>query len=313
LIGFASSLLFLIGPLFYFYFRELMGLPVIYKGNSSFHFIPFVLLIIYRLPFFLKSSGSKLYILDNDNFYASEHKIIILIQAVHVIIYLLIIKKSVLKFSGSLNTNTPEIEKLNLRWIKKCMRILSFIFYFLIIFYLLNFFELDKRHIHSTVIPLVISFTVLYLGFTGLKLPIIFPLQQGITKGKRYEKSNLSEDKADQYLRKLLSLMEEDKLYLQSDLTLQKLAGNMSVLPNHLSQVINDKMNQNFFDFINSYRVKTAQKLISDPGNEHLTMAAIGYESGFNSKSSFNSAFKKHTGLTPSEYKAETQKRKLQP
>jgi len=103
--------------------------------------------------------------------------------------------------------------------------------------------------------------------------------------------------------------MTEEKPYFEGDLTLQKLADRLSISPHHLSQIINDKIGQNFFDFINSYRIEEAKKLLLDPRGELLTILAISEETGFNSKSSFNNAFKKYTGQTPSQFKQEMLKK----
>jgi AraC-like DNA-binding protein len=77
----------------------------------------------------------------------------------------------------------------------------------------------------------------------------------------------------------------------------------MNVSTHHLSQIINERLNKNFFEFINHFRVKEAKRLLKDPGSQHLTLAAIGFEAGFNSVSSFNSIFKKATSFTPSQYR----------
>jgi AraC-like DNA-binding protein len=97
--------------------------------------------------------------------------------------------------------------------------------------------------------------------------------------------------------------MESSKPYVNPTLTLPALSKQMNVSPNHLSQVINEKMGRNFFEFINYYRVEEAKALLKSPGKQHLTLAAIGFESGFNSVSSFNSIFKKVTSRTPSQYR----------
>jgi len=80
-------------------------------------------------------------------------------------------------------------------------------------------------------------------------------------------------------------------------------AEKVSIPPYHLSQVINTCFNQNFFDFINSYRIKDSRRLLSEQDPDKKTIIEILYETGFNSKSVFNTAFKKHTGMTPSQFR----------
>ena len=97
--------------------------------------------------------------------------------------------------------------------------------------------------------------------------------------------------------------MEEDKLFTDSDLNLQLLAQKLAISPYYLSQIINVKLHKNFFDFINRYRIDEAKKILSQPKNDHYTILSIAYEVGFNNKTSFNAAFKKHTSRTPSQFR----------
>jgi AraC-like DNA-binding protein len=85
-------------------------------------------------------------------------------------------------------------------------------------------------------------------------------------------------------------------------LKLPELAKNVSISTNHLSQLLNQELGQNFFDFINWYRVQEAQRRLADSQCKHLTLLAIAYETGFSNKTSFNRVFKKHTGMTPSQF-----------
>jgi AraC-like DNA-binding protein len=102
---------------------------------------------------------------------------------------------------------------------------------------------------------------------------------------------------------KLIYLFNTEHMYLEPELTIRKLARKIGTNEKYLSNVINKVHNQNFSVFINNYRIENAKKLLLDSNYENLTLEAIGSLSGFNSKSSFNSVFKKTTGLTPTEYK----------
>ena len=96
--------------------------------------------------------------------------------------------------------------------------------------------------------------------------------------------------------------MEVEKPFLKNKITLQEIASALDIPNHHLSQVLNDKIKQNFFDFINGYRIEALKEKLKDPKSKHLTILGIANECGFNSKASFNRIFKKNTGLTPSEY-----------
>ena len=81
------------------------------------------------------------------------------------------------------------------------------------------------------------------------------------------------------------------------------LAGKISISPRYLSDLINRSFNQNFFDFINTYRIEEAKKMLTHDTGGRRTVLEVLYDSGFNSKSAFNNAFKKYTGITPTEYR----------
>jgi AraC-like DNA-binding protein len=97
--------------------------------------------------------------------------------------------------------------------------------------------------------------------------------------------------------------MEARRPWLEPDLTLDQLAAQLKLRPKLLSQAINEGLGQNFFEFINTYRIEEAKRLLTDPADKRITVLEVLYQVGFNSKSSFNTVFKKQTGLTPSEFK----------
>jgi YesN/AraC family two-component response regulator len=97
--------------------------------------------------------------------------------------------------------------------------------------------------------------------------------------------------------------MEGEKLYHEAELTLQQLANRLQ-LPTYLvSQAINDGLKKNFYELINGYRVEEAKQLLLSPKNQNFTILSIGFEAGFNSKTTFNTVFKKFTGMTPTEFR----------
>jgi ligand-binding sensor domain-containing protein/AraC-like DNA-binding protein len=120
---------------------------------------------------------------------------------------------------------------------------------------------------------------------------------------KKYKDSYLDKEKAQEYIKKLTSLLEVEKIHKEENLSLQRLAQNMGIPPHLLSQIINEYLDMNFWDLINSYRIKEAQVLLLDSDNNNLSILDIAYEVGFNSGSAFNRAFKKFTKVTPSQYK----------
>jgi len=104
-------------------------------------------------------------------------------------------------------------------------------------------------------------------------------------------------------LKTIVDLMEKETLFKNKDLNLSKLAERASIPTAFISQILHTQLKTNFYDFINMYRVNHAKTIILSPKNAYFKIEAIGRESGFKSKSSFFRAFKKFTGMTPSEFR----------
>ena len=96
--------------------------------------------------------------------------------------------------------------------------------------------------------------------------------------------------------------MEKEQPYLDPKLSLRTLADELGVPPNELSQLLNEGFRQNFAEFTNTYRLATFREKVADPRQQHLTLLAMAYDSGFNSKTVFNTFFKKKMGMTPRAY-----------
>lgn len=129
------------------------------------------------------------------------------------------------------------------------------------------------------------------------------PLNQQADAQKAEKPKLLTEQELSRFKEQLIVLMDQQKPYLDSELNLIKLAELMNLSTHQLSFLINTGMGSNFFNFINSYRVNKAKELLVCPEHAHLNMLVIGFQSGFNSKTSFNTTFKKFTGLTPTDYR----------
>jgi AraC-like DNA-binding protein len=113
----------------------------------------------------------------------------------------------------------------------------------------------------------------------------------------------LKNNKSDEQLKKIIEFITENETYLDPSLTIQKLADQLHMPAKELSVLINHHLNKHFFDFINEFRIKKAMQILKDPLLKELTILEILYDVGFNSKSPFNTAFKKHTNMTPTQYR----------
>ncbi len=139
--------------------------------------------------------------------------------------------------------------------------------------------------------------------FKSLKQPELILGETLTTEKLKYENSTLTSAESEQILKQLLEYMDAQKPYLHPSVSIDEIARAIHIPSRHLSQTINEKLNQHFFDFINRYRIEEAKRLISDSNGNSKTLLEILYEIGFNSKSAFNNAFKKHADMTPREFK----------
>jgi len=119
----------------------------------------------------------------------------------------------------------------------------------------------------------------------------------------RYAKSALTPERASAVASRFVALMESDQLYLDGSLKLPDVARRLGVTVHTLSQVVNQELGRSFLDVVNAYRIEEAKRLLADPEHDHLTVLAIGFDAGFNNKTSFNNAFKRALGVPPSTYR----------
>jgi AraC-like DNA-binding protein len=122
---------------------------------------------------------------------------------------------------------------------------------------------------------------------------------------EKYQKSGLKEDQATQYLQRLVQYMNNSEIWKDNELSISKLSQYTEIPKHYITQVLNEKLNKNFYTFVNEYRVEYAKKLIKSPEYKAWSFVAIAFECGFNSKTAFNNFFKKYTGMTPSEFRKE--------
>jgi ligand-binding sensor domain-containing protein/AraC-like DNA-binding protein len=128
-------------------------------------------------------------------------------------------------------------------------------------------------------------------------------------KRRKYKSSNLNSHFARECEKKLKNLMEVEKAYMNPDISLRSLAEQLSIKPHILSQVMNERMNRNFYDFVNHYRIEEAKKILGNPDRSDLKVELLAVEVGFNTKAAFYNAFRKYAHKTPFQYKKEALKK----
>jgi AraC-like DNA-binding protein len=308
-----TSLPVLVGPIALLYVLAYTRKDQKIHPLFSLHSIPYlVFTAIVCIKMFVNSEGT---VRENINYIedvkAPEFFLLeqarIFLGPVYLIFSLFILRKHGERISHYFSFT----EDIDLKWIRNVILMLVLVWITVIIVNIIsNWNEFIPWRLGDNIIYLMVTFTVFANGYYGIKQQIIFsPASVSDSqnnhqpqKKSQYLKSGLSNKESKKQLAALLKYMEEEKPYLDGKLSLAQVAEDLNISTNHLSQVINSELNKNFFDFINGYRVNLVKQKMSDESNKHLTLLGMAFESGFNSKSSFNSIFKKYTGSTPSEF-----------
>lgn len=235
--------------------------------------------------------------------FGSLSVILILIQA---LFYTGLSYITIRKHQRKIQQFSSNTEGIDLNWLEYIILVL---FMVNIIYVIYNLFY-DPKSLNffiNTVFLLVIYL----VGYYSLKQKEIYPLEEKqreelitideVSDPEEVKKKLISDEELSKIKTALEDLMEVEKPYLESELNLIRLAEMLSVSTHHLSYVINTGFEKNFFQYVNEFRVEHAKILLKE--NTKLSILGIAYESGFNSKTSFNTTFKKLTGQTPSEFK----------
>jgi AraC-like DNA-binding protein len=301
---------FTYGPLLYLYIRFMTSPDKKFNWLSLLHFVPFVIFFTVSVVF-----RSEPLVRDLRSFFKLDR--FISLRIIYSISFFLSITiYSVLSFieikrhqKNLKNLVSFTSQKITLNWLK-ILAISFYVAYFIL-------FILGGLNMIGNIIPFdpyfvifgfIAVFSMVY-SFYGIKQPVIFgevvrpDINNEKKEAEKYTKSGLKEVQAEQYLNKLLNYMEKNKPFLDNDLTINDLSAKIGISRHHLTQVLNEKYKRNFFTFINEYRVKEVMERFRDPKFNNYTILAIALDSGFNSKTTFNSFFKSQTGLTPSEYR----------
>lgn len=303
-----SSFGFLFGPLLLLYTGSFVENNFQMKKIHLLHLIPFLLYnLLYAIYFHFEPTSLKIQMLQRGSvlpyplgFWVS------LLMNVQILIYMTVTLFLMLNYSSRIKSLYSTIHHLDLGW-------LSLVIYAFLFMWLIDFAHFLLRNTSGisaeisgflTFVSITINFVFANLViYKGLKQPFqFFDIEKDLPKAKN-ESLLISDEESDIYLKKLLEYMSAEKPYLTSNLTLKELSERLDINPRILSKIINEKKNQNFFDFINTYRIDDAKMILSNPAKRKMTILEILYGVGFNSKSVFNTTFKKYTGVTPTEYR----------
>ena len=296
-----DGFLLLYGPVFYLYAQGVIFRDFKFSGGNLAHLIPYLLLTIVILSSRSIAPDQTEEIIEYDlpwQFY-----LVSAFMYVHIIVYLGLSYKSLWKYRLIIKNKYSQIDQINLDWLSSSLNTFGLLTFVSMIH---NFIPLaGNRSVLIVTLILLLIFIFYFVNkviLKALRQPEIFA---GIAQNEtsKYLGSNLTPDQMEENRKQLVDLLNIEKPFLNPQLTLTDLSEKLSVSTKHLSQVINQSFNKSFFDFVNTFRIQEAQQILKESQDDKLTVLEVMYQVGFNSKSSFNTAFKKETGRTPTEFR----------
>ncbi|CAM1343371.1 putative Transcriptional regulator, AraC family [Tenacibaculum amylolyticum] len=314
LINTNESLFLLYGLLLFLYIRNLLHRRLIYKKSDVLFFLPFIVSLLVYLPYFFKTAAEKL------SYYNAESGIDFSEEIWEWLFYFLVNIYFLWKALETLNVfnfnqkkQLSDVENSNLLYTSKLIKVCIILFcleFVLVYISFLGFKHFEEIYLilnflNGIVFLLIALDAVVHSKYiledqnSLIALPI---LKEEENETNKYAKSSLTEISSKKIKTILLEFMENEKPYLTPKLRIKDLSELTNIPAHHISQVINESFQQNFYEFINAYRIKEAVLLLKDPKLKEYTYESIAYDVGFNSRSAFYTAFKKIYNTTPTKY-----------
>lgn len=299
------------GPMLFLYVLYSLRDEKTLRKVDYLHFAPALLTWLYMCQFYFFYTAEEKMMVDKgliDDF--SVFSVIAMIAfIISGLVYPILAYRWIGKYDQLIDENFSYDNGIRLNWLKYTIYGTGLLYLVAAAIYILkDAIGVEFPFNSDLVVYIIIVFYVICIGFFGIRHQNIF-IDKGnenkvqLVRSKQdgeYKKSGLKQEVAEAVHKKLLNLMLNEKPFTNPKLTLSELADSLDVSANHLSQVINQFEKINFHDFVNGYRVE--EFIQNASSNRNFSILAHALDAGFNSKSSFNSVFKKHKGMTPSKY-----------
>lgn len=318
--GVSYQMPWVFGPLAYLYAVAASDRAWRFEKKTLLHFLPVTINVLATLPYYLMSGAGKLAMLDR--WTAGEIPVQLAIldpfKYVSGIAYSVATVLFLRRHRRVVEYSYSNTGRVNLRWL---LFLTAAAFSIWLLATTLRVADVG-RLLRDEHISLAMAVLVYAIGYMGLRQPEVFryetaeypvpvlstvpaapPPREAETSESRYERSGLDDLEAQRLKSALLILMDAQKPWRDSELTLSDLATSLHTSPHNLSEVLNSEIGQTFYDFVNGYRVREVQRRIKAGDARALKMLALAMDAGFASKSTFNQAFKKHTSQTPSDFR----------
>ncbi len=309
---FISSFFFLQLPTFYLYVLSVCYYDFKLKPKHLIHCIPFLIANVVLVPrFYSVSQASKISFLEKISSMPEiqfNHALMHIQMVLYIISAFILLRKArkiyLQNYAGA------SIESL--KWLFQFTLALSLFYCIALVKNIFKFTAYptisEQLKIGLLVFELIIIFWYMYKALNNpslfrtidSKLKLVSNI---ISEGENGEQLAIHKKEYNEALLKLKNYMTAEKPFRNPDVTIQDISASIEIPVRELSLLINHTLEQHFYDFINTYRVENAMHILKDATKSKVTILEILYDVGFNSKSSFNTAFKKHTGETPTSYR----------
>lgn len=314
----SSKLPLLYGPLVYLFTRDILRQHRSHAVSDALHFLPFLFIagVIFLTDNYFFSGWIQFL------FYSTSGTIL---QTGSLLVYHYLALAEWQRHFERVKDYFSNVGQLRMQWLKKF--IIASFFVCTAISLLIYFMYQYHPGLHFLRWGFVLlSIFIYWISYEAINKPVLFsasvkdewrqktvpvvaiPPKLIIHKrGEKYANTGLKEDEACRILTELEKLMQEQKAFLDPEITIEKLAALANSNRHLVSQVLNERAGQSFYDYINQYRVNEAKRLLLDPTYSNQKIASIAYDAGFNSLSAFNDMFKKIAGTTPSQFRKDEQ------
>jgi AraC-like DNA-binding protein len=281
------AFLLLLGPAFYHYCRNSILKESGHKPGDIVKFLPFSAYVVFIM--LAKLTGILAPLLE------PVGKFVCVFIMFELVFYVIIIRSMLSRYEKNLEDNLSDKADYSLKWFKHIASAVTVIVVIYFVLLILDFHLLADDTVME-IYSLLLAVMIYLFGYKGLTQKTL--MFDG--KKARYAKSPLSKEYTEYWKEKLLNVMENDRPYLDADLTLLKLAEQVGTSDKILSQIINCELGSTFYDLVNGYRIEEVKKILSSDSGMNILDSA--FASGFNSKTAFNTLFKKKTGVTPTQF-----------
>lgn len=301
----------MIGPLLFIYGQYLSQSRKRIRTKDWLHFLPFALATIYFSPFYLLSGNEKLEAI-RQGILSDEIVLFASIKGVHLLIYFGVILYAIHKSmrQKSLLSRAQHVKVIWYKWLILALLIVWLITGALYYAPFLSDKEIWDSDYVAALLQTIVIYTYAFLAITypgsldHAVAPAIVQSEPETSDSihHRYRTSPIDAQQKKYYLNLLLDHMEAEQPYLNAELSREDIARQFSISAHNVSQIINEELGVNFYEFVNRYRVDEVKRKLDAGEQAQKTLLAIAFEAGFKSKSSFNRVFKQHAGMTPTQF-----------